>query len=164
MSDNVVSFKKKLTLEQRRIAFIVGHLTKLRNDHELLTGYFPRPYLGTEQARTLLDELIHAALQKSIDWLIEDLGDDGVQHAEETFETYAGLIQWFQDVEVVGARYAVTLHLNDKTEVMQFIFINHEGHVLGLIGIYDGDKDIVTGVIQTMNKSGMINLGFCNEA
>ena len=48
MSDNVVKFKKKYTLEEEQINLLTNLLTNLHGSSELLVDYVMKPWLATE--------------------------------------------------------------------------------------------------------------------
>lgn len=161
MTTNIISFKKKLTIEQRDIDFLKKHLTNLRNTEPLLVGYFNRPFLAKPELRQTLYDLLFGTLQLTMDFLIEDLGDGGQQQSENAYDQYSGLIDWFKNVTEEGERHAITLYCGEEHGgVMQCIFMNAPNHELALIGIYDSNRDVVSGIIQKMNDRGMSLLGF----
>lgn len=160
MTNNLVPFKKKLTIEQRDIDLIKGQLNNLLKDLNLLTNPFTKPYLGNAIDRENFDILLEGTLLAAVQWLLEDLGDGSHEQTQAAYEAYEGLINWYKSVETPGECYAVTLYANQNQEVMQYIFMNTAEHDLALVGVWDDKKDVVTSVVQMLNGRGMTFLGF----
>ena len=161
MTDNIVTFKPKYTLEQQDINFLKEHLTILRNNEVLLYGYITRPHLGTEHWANMFETALLSACSAGIDWLINDLNDRDAVADKNSFNMYMQLIKWYKDAGE-GERYSITMYTSEG-ETMQFVFLCALQCKLALVAIYDENKDITTGILKILNDNGMTHLGYIDE-
>lgn len=158
MSDNVVKFKKKYTLEEEQINLLTDLLTNLHNSRELLVDYVMKPWLATEHWRDAFIQSLLAANAAAIEWLLIDLKDTKKSNDPDLYNMYVSLIEWYKTASN-GHHFAFTFYSEDHATV-QYIFLFLEDGKLALAALYDNQKDMVTGVIEILNGLGMRALGF----
>ena len=161
MSDNVVKFKKKYTLEEEQINLLANLLTDLHGSKELLVDYVMKPWLATEHWRNVFIQSLLAANTAAIEWLILDLKDTKKSSDPELYNMYVSLIEWYKSASK-GQHFAFTFYSEDHATV-QYIFLFLEDGRLALAALYDDQKDMVSGVIEVLNGLGMRALGFQDD-
>ena len=158
MNDNVVKFRKKYTLEEEQVQTLLALLTQMRANRELMIDHITKPWLAVGKWREVFTESLAAGVAAALDWLIEDLKLTDKSTNPNMYNMYIALLDWYKDA-TPGYPFAFTMY-NDNNSATQYIFLMLEDRKLALMGLYDEQKDIVTGIIQLLNNNGMCCLGF----
>lgn len=162
MSNNIVAFKKKYVLEDKQTELLKKLIKEILDDDKLLTSYILKPWLATEYWSNVFRNSLNAGINVAMSWLLQDLEETDKVNDPHMYDMYISLLTWYKAADS-GDTFAFTL-FNEEGKTIQYIFVHIGEGKMALAGLYDDEKDLITGIIGILNNMGMRSLGFQPDA